>query len=218
MPVISFVLLRCKCRQCKKKISWQYPLVEISTGVLFALTGMNVVNVSSVNTWILAAHMLVIFSFLVIIFVYDWLYMEISSIVLWAAIIWTIFFNLFFDWMTQERGISHILNLLTYSGVLGACVGFLFFYSLVAVSKEKWMGEGDAYLAILLGLFLGWPKILPAIIIAFLIGAAAGIVLIMTRKKHMKSQVPFAPFLVLGTIISAFFYKEIVSWYFGFLF
>ncbi len=218
VPVVSFILLRSKCRNCKKKISWQYPLVEIGTGTLFALTGLKIIDASSVNTWLMAGHMLVFFSFLVVIFIYDWLYMEISSLVLWVAIVWTILFNLFFDWITNERGIAHILNLSTYSGVLGACAGFLFFFSLVAISKEKWMGEGDAYLAILLGLFLGWPKILPAVIIAFLIGAATGITLIAVEKKHMKSQIPFAPFLVLGTIISAFFYKEIVSWYFGFLF
>lgn len=75
------------------------------------------------------------------------------------------------------------------------------------------MGMGDAYLVILLGLLLGWPKILLALILAFSIGAIAGIFLILTKKKKLDSQIPFGPFLILGTLISLFFYESIVGWY-----
>ena len=79
------------------------------------------------------------------------------------------------------------------------------------------MGIGDAYLAILLGLILGWPQIVFGLFLAFLLGSIYGIILIAMKKKTAKSQIPFAPFLVLGTVLAVFFYAPVVTWYFGLL-
>jgi len=98
---------------------------------------------------------------------------------------------------------------------LAAVAGFLFFFTLVAVSRERWMGWGDALLTILLGLVLGWPQILLALFLAFATGAFYGIILIVLKKKKLKSQLPFAPFLVLGTLVSIFWAAPIVKWYLG---
>jgi prepilin signal peptidase PulO-like enzyme (type II secretory pathway) len=149
-----------------------------------------------------------------VIFVYDFLYLEISGLVLWPAIAFTVVFNLFFDWGKVDFG-NNALNLATYSGALGATVAFTFFFLLVAVSKEKWMGMGDAYLVILLGLILGWPQILLGLMLAFSLGALSGIVLMLLKKKNMNSQIPFAPFLVLGSLITMFWYGPIMGWYLG---
>ena len=78
------------------------------------------------------------------------------------------------------------------------------------------MGMGDAYLVILLGLILGWPKILLGLFLAFAIGAVYGIILIALKKKQMKSQLPFAPFLIVGTFLALFYYDLIVNWYLSF--
>ena len=74
---------------------------------------------------------------------------------------------------------------------------------------------GDAYLVILLGLILGLPEILSALFLAFFLGAVYGIIMLAMKKKKMKSQVPFAPFLVLGTLITLLFYSPIINWYFS---
>jgi prepilin signal peptidase PulO-like enzyme (type II secretory pathway) len=140
--------------------------------------------------------------------------MEVPGLVLWPAIGWVIAFNLVFDWNWSDSG-TGILGSATYSGILAAFAAFIFFFLMVAISKEKWMGMGDAYLVILLGLILGWPQILLALLLAFTIGALVGIILIILKKKKMESQVPFAPFLVLGTFIALFFYNAIAGWYFG---
>lgn len=214
IPVISFVLLRFQCRDCRAKISWQYPLVEIFTGAVFALIAARYFSVLDSSSWLPTVYLLGIASFLIVILVYDFLYMEIPALVLWLGMGWALVFNLHFDY--NLSGIDgNVFNVATYSGVFAALVAFSFFFSLVAISKEKWMGMGDAYLAILLGLVLGWPKILLGLMLAFALGAMIGIILIAFKKKTMQSQVPFAPFMVLGSFISLLFYREITDWYFS---
>jgi len=214
IPVISFILLKFQCRDCGKKISWQYPLVEIGTGVLFAFLGQQYFLIGNQETWMTTVYFLGIVSFLVIIFVYDLLYMEIPTIVLWVGIAWTIAFNLFFD---AQKGIlvGDIFNSAIFSGTLAAFLAFMFFFLLVFLSKETWMGMGDAYLVIFLGLILGWPKILLGLMLAFTIGALVGLALIGFKKKKMKSQIPFAPFLIAGSMIAMFFYDPIINFYFS---
>jgi len=214
IPLLSFILLRFRCRYCRQKISWQYPLVEFFTGVLFAAVGYKYFVAADFATWITALYYLGVISFLAIIFVYDFLYMEIPDLVLWPAVAWVIALGLYIDWAKMDGG-NAILNSGVYSGVLAAFVAFIFFFLLVAASREKWMGMGDAYLVILLGLILGWPNILLALFLAFMLGAIVGLVLIALKKKKMESRVPFAPFLILGTLIAMFFYAPIINWYFG---
>ena len=217
IPVLSFILLKSRCRNCKEKISWQYPLVEFFTGVVFAVVGANFFSVSNPETWLTSGLYLAISSCLIVIFVYDLLYMEIPAAVLWTAVFLAAGLNLWLDFShISSLGMLGSLGWNTLTGNLGALLAFLFFFVLVVAGKEKWMGMGDAYLAILLGLFLGWPKIILAVFLAFAIGAIFGIILLAAKKRKLKSAVPFAPFLILGTFIAWFFYGPIVGWYLGF--
>ena len=154
---------------------------------------------------------------LITIAVYDWLYLEIPGEVLWSSVVIAIAFKLYFDWSAWFNLAmpTTIWNSAVYSGALAAFAAFLFFFILSAASHEKWMGMGDAYLAILLGLIAGWPQILLSLFLAFFIGAVWGMVLVLTGKKKMKSKLPFAPFMVLGTFIALFFYAPIINWYFS---
>lgn len=212
IPVISFILLKFQCRHCKKKISWQYPLVEISTGLLFALCGFYFFDAYDPASWAFVIYLLGVISALIVIFVYDFLYLEIPDIVLWPAVIWVISFGLFFSWNLISVK-ENIFDLPVLSRILAASVAFSFFFLLSKLSREKWMGMGDTYLVIFLGLILGWPQILLALFLAFFTGAFCGIILISAGKYTMKSQVPFAPFLVLGTVITIFFYEPVINWY-----
>lgn len=215
IPVISFILLKFRCRDCQENISWQYPIVEILTGALFVLVGYYFFDVMQMFSWITTGYYLFIISSLLVILVYDFLYMEIPSIVLWLAIFVAIVFALLVDGGREISSGMTAFDFLTFSGALAALAAFSFFFSMVAFSKEKWMGMGDAYLVILLGFIVGWPNILLALLLSFSLGALTGIGLILGKKKKMGSQLPFAPFLVLGTIITIFWYEPIVSWYFG---
>ncbi|HRZ95573.1 MAG TPA: prepilin peptidase [Candidatus Moranbacteria bacterium] len=214
IPLLSFILLKFRCRNCRKKISWQYPLVELSTGIIFAAIGAKYFIVQDISSWAATLFFLGAAGFLLAILVYDWLYMEIPEILIWPAVFWSLAFNLFLDW---NRGAfsGEILDVRTYSGILAAFLAFTFFFLLSAFSKEKWMGMGDAYLAVFLGLVLGWPEILLALFLSFFIGSVCGIILIAFGKKKMKSQVPFAPFMVAGAFAAFFWFQPIVDWYFG---
>lgn len=212
VPLVSFVLLRFRCRHCRKRISWQYPIVEALTGAAFALVGWRFFRMDDFQTWFLAAYQLVMAGSLIAILVYDVLYMEIPSVVLWPAIVVALAFGFVSDLETGT--LADFSGGLMLQGLAAAAVAFAFFFSLSEFSKEKWMGKGDAYLAILIGLVAGWPGIFMALFLAFSIGAICGIILMTIGKKGMKSQIPFAPFLVIGTLAAVIFYHPAVDWYF----
>jgi leader peptidase (prepilin peptidase)/N-methyltransferase len=94
-------------------------------------------------------------------------------------------------------------------GILPAFV----FLAIVLLSQGKWMGMGDVKLAFFMGLFLGFPHILVALFVAFLTGAIIGVGLIALKKKKLKSEIPFGPFLIFGTFVALFWGNEIVQWY-----
>ena len=79
------------------------------------------------------------------------------------------------------------------------------------------MGFGDVKLALFMGLFLGWPNILVALFSAFLAGAVLGVALVLIKKKGMKSEVPFGPFLIGGTALAFLWGDALVDWYLNFL-
>lgn len=97
--------------------------------------------------------------------------------------------------------------------LLAACLAALFFFGIWAVSRGRWLGFGDVKLAFLLGLFLGWPNILVGLFSGFLLGAIIGIGLILLKKKTIKSQVPFGPFLIGGAFLALFWGKALINWY-----
>ena len=211
IPLLSFIILKSRCRNCKEKISWQYPIVEVLTGLIFVLIGWKFFVVSNIASWLPTAYYLFISSSLLVILIYDLLYMEIPMAVLWVGVFISIAVGLYLDWINP----TVLTNTKIYSGILAAFVAFVFFFGLSAGSKEKWMGMGDVYLVILLGLIVGWPEILLALFLAFLFGAAYGTIMIVAKKKKMQSQVPFAPFLVVGTFVTLLFYWPIIDWYFS---
>jgi len=86
-----------------------------------------------------------------------------------------------------------------------------FFFSLVLISKGKWMGLGDVKLAILMGLVLGWPNILLALFLAFFSGAIVGLTLIIAGTKTMKSEIPFGPFLAGSTILVLLYGSQLLE-------
>ncbi len=205
IPVFSFLLLKGKCRYCKKPISWQYPLVELATGLLFVLIfnllTSEVNRLLVIGAWDLFFY-LVIACFLIIIFVYDLKRYIILDKVIYPAIVIALIYHLLrFD-------------LLGRSNLLFAAIGAAaFFLLIVLISREKWMGMGDVKLAFLMGLILGWPNILVALFSGFFLGAIIGAGLIISKRKTLKSQVPFAPFLIAGTFIALFLGQNIINWY-----
>jgi len=205
IPILSFLILKGKCRYCQKRISFQYPLVEISTAFLFLLNFYQFRNHITLYSLIDLIFLFIISSFLVVIFVYDLKHYLIPDNVIYLATGLTLFYQFFKVWNFGHWSLFEIWNLVI--GVLPS----LFFLMIILISRETWMGFGDFKLSILMGLLLGWPKILIAIFFAFLSGAVVGIILILLKQKTMKSQIPFAPFLIFGFFIALFFGGEILE-------
>jgi prepilin signal peptidase PulO-like enzyme (type II secretory pathway) len=97
-------------------------------------------------------------------------------------------------------------------GIPSLCAG-LFFFFLWFFSKGRAIGDGDMWLAVLISLVTGYPGIIIALYIAFLTGAAVGVILILGRLKTLKSHIPFGPFLLFGMVIEQWFGTSIYSWW-----
>lgn len=203
VPVLSFIFLGGKCRRCRADISWRYPTVEIMTGVLFALLGSAFFSWWNVESWIVTVFYLVAGAILVLIFLFDLETMEIPNILLWIGVGWGLPMLLLLDAYGFHPGVS-VWSLRLYSGILAGLVAFLPLFLMAALSREKWMGMGDGFLAFFLGLVVGWPHILFALILAFGIGALVGVSLILLKKKEMQSHIPLGPFLILGAFLALF--------------
>jgi len=203
IPIFSFLILKGKCRYCQNKISFQYPLVELSSVILF----VSIFYLFHTHTFVDLIFYWLISCFLLVIFVYDLKHYLIEDKVIYSGIFLTLFYQLFKIWNFGNWNLFLIWNLAL--GILPS----LFFLIIILISKEKWMGFGDFKLSILMGLILGWPKILVALFFSFLSGAIVGSILIFLKIKKMKSQIPFAPFLVSGTFFSIFFGEKIIDWY-----
>jgi len=197
IPVFSFLFLRGRCRYCKEPISWQYPLVELATGLLFVLTLTKLSNATMVV--MPGFYYFAVICFLIIVFVYDLKHYLIPDTVVYSAIALTFLYLICCRW-----DIEHIWAALGLAG---------FFLVIVLISREKWMGWGDVKLGFLIGLVLGWPATLLAVFLATSLGAIIGVGLILAGKKKMKSEVPFGPFLVAGTLTVLFFGEKIMNWY-----
>lgn len=217
IPLLSYVVLRGRCRECKEGISLQYPLVETGTAVLFGLCGVVFFVSGDPVSWIKTLLACVTVAVAVIVFVYDWKYMEIPMVSLWIGIIIALLAYVWIDWASTVTA-TRVLSLHLHSGMLAGFGAFLFFFLLAAVSQERWMGLGDAYIAFWMGLLLGWPSILAALIFAFSLGALVGILLMAFSGFRMKSKLPFGPFLVIGLISLLFINELFPDWYLFFLY
>ena len=205
IPILSFLFLKGRCKNCNKKISLQYPLIELLSGILFVIPYL----FSAFNLYLFFYYPLIFL--LIIIFAYDLKYYLIPDIFTYTAIIIGLGFNLFKD-IKLGRNLF-ILESFSLQGILSGLGVALFFFILVFLSKEKWMGKGDIGLGFLLGLLLGWPKVVVGFFLAFFVGSVVGIILVLFQKKGMKAKIPFGPFLVLGTIIGMFWGTTLLNWY-----
>ncbi len=211
-PVFSYIFLKGRCKGCKTRISLQYPIVEFIMGLIFVGIFMKFQEVFFLDTiafTISYAYYTTIFCLLLVIAVYDLKHKIIPDVLALVLGILSFIGLFFFVDYNFSIHLPTILELL--SGVLIALpFAFMWF-----VSRGKWMGLGDAKLAISFGWLLGISTALSSLLVSFWSGAIIGLLLIAFSKKHgMKSEVPFAPFLVFGVIITFFFSLQLFPIFF----
>ena len=205
IPLLSFLCLSGRCKNCKTRLSPIYPLVELLTGAIFLglfLKFQDIFFISTVEFLLTYKYYALMFSFLLVVAFYDLRHRIIPDLFSFgfAALA---FLGLFFYGPGAPYFDPHLPNTLQFfSGIFLALPFALLWF----VSGGKWMGLGDAKLALGLGWFLGIPLALSATVLAFWIGALIAISLVIFSPRYgMKSQIPFAPYLVLGALIAFIF-------------
>jgi len=204
IPIISFMFLRGKCRSCKDKISWQYPIIEFLTGALFVLVFY--FNFASDFSVIKLFLDFLLIAIIIIVFVFDlrWLLIPVKVLVFGA--IPFLLFNLFFE---------PNFIFLVYSFLIG--VGF--FGLQYILTRGRGIGEGDIWLGGFLGIVFSSPeKMVLLLLLTYIIGGLTGIILIILGKKKIGAKLPLGVFLSLATILVIFFSDFLVNWYFGLIF
>lgn len=217
IPLFSYLILKAKCRYCKKNISWQYPAVELATGLLLSFSFFKAFNLPldysfvdfifniglsiSTNNFLFVLRDWIFICSLIIIFVYDARWQEVPMLLLWPATILVFILSLF-------------LGLSFWPLIIAMAIGSFFFLFQYIVTRKKGVGEGDIWIALFIGTYLAnWQILLLALFITYLIGSIFALFLIWRRKKGFKSRLALGPFLVIGTLIALFFGETILSWY-----
>ncbi len=202
VPILSFFLLGRQCRECHFPISWQYPAVELATGFLFALFGSQTLKTGMWSEMITVAWLLILVSLLIVIALYDARNMEIPLVLLLTGVGLMVAYALCISALSPLAwwDVSIPWRDMFWGGSIAAIV----FYALVYFSHETWMGMGDVWLAGVVGAAVGLSALLLLSTLSFGTGALVGVGLLILRKRGMKSQVPFAPFLVIGTLTTLY--------------
>lgn len=192
VPLVSYMVSRGRCLRCHKALSLQYPIVELFVGVFFALI------YAYHGTDILQFVTLLTFgSALITLFIADLKYMILPDSMIILALVGAGGYL-----YSIQTPFSSLL-----SHFVSAVGAFIFFYLIWRATRGRGMGFGDVKFSWVMGFFLGYPLTVIALYIAFLTGAAAGVILMIGGRVGWKSHIAFGPFLIAG-LIGAFIWQQ----------
>ena len=222
IPLVSFITQKGKCRSCGSRISWQYPIVEFITGLVFLLVALKLLHYQLAEAGLpyigfyffgAFAYWSAIFAILIAISVYDFRHKIIPNQLVYSFIV------LAFLWGISGSGTpGNILPVVPLPEIMAGVGAFLFFASLWFFSKGKWMGFGDAKLALGMGFLLGPWLTAVAVMLSFWIGTLIAVPAVLLWGGGLKTQIPFGPFLALGVFISWLAGNFLLETYQGLLF
>jgi leader peptidase (prepilin peptidase)/N-methyltransferase len=201
LPILSWTILRGRCRTCGAPVSAMYPIVEATTALaflggylLYGLTPLALVRVAFACA-------------LIVLFVTDLQHKILpNSITLpGIAIGFACSFFLPPGWRDSLIGI-----------VVGGGVLLAIAEGYYRIRKEEGLGMGDVKLLAMIGAFLGWKLVLLTLVLASFSGSLIGVALIASQRGDMKYALPFGTFLAIGAVVSAAWGTPMVDWYFGF--
>ena len=201
IPLLSYILLKGRCRNCGSKISIQYPIVELLTGIIYLIIyliyGLSIQSL----IYIILSSALIIIAFI------DLNEMIVPDVISLPGIGVGLILSFFVPYIKFINSVSGV--------VVGG--GIILIIALVGsmIFKKEAMGGGDVKLAAMIGAFLGWRYIIISLFLGFFLGALTGIILMIAKIKSREDMVPFGPFIVLGTFITLLWGEQIISWYLG---
>lgn len=196
IPVLSFLWLRARCRQCGARISWRYPVVEATTAVLFVLAARHLGwGLELVGAWLFLAA-------LVAIAAIDLEHQVIPDAISLPMIVAGLALSL----VTPSRS--------WIDSLLGIAVGGGIPFAVVVLSRGG-MGGGDIRLGALIGAFLGWQGAALAVFGAVVLGGVVATALLIAGRRGRKDRIPFGPFLAGSAVLSLFWGEAVLRWYWG---
>ena len=201
IPLLSYILLKGRCRNCGSKISIQYSIVEFLTGIIYLIIyliyGLSIQSL----IYIILSSALIIIAF---IDLNELIVPDVISLPGIAAGLILSFFVPYISFINSALGVVIGGGIILIIGLVGSMI-----------FKKEAMGGGDIKLAAMIGAFLGWRYTIISLFLGFFLGALAGIFLILSKIKSREDMVPFGPFIALGSLITLLWGEKILSWYLG---
>jgi leader peptidase (prepilin peptidase)/N-methyltransferase len=201
VPVVSWVVLRGRCRTCQTRIAAQYPLVEAITGGVFVAAYL-------IYGWtpLLAARLLFACA-MIVLFVIDLHHRILPNVITLPGVVAGFVLSFFLPpgWR------SSLIGVIAGGGVLFA-IGEAYYRT----RGYEGLGMGDVKMLAMIGAFLGWPLMLVTLVFASFAGSLVGVGLLLTRRGDMKAALPFGTFLAVGAIVSAVAGNAFLAWYLTF--
>lgn len=208
IPVISWVMLKGKCRYCHKAISWQYPLVELATAGLFIWSYLvweqpwTGYQIASLLFWFMTL------TGLVALFIYDMKWMLLPNKIVFPLYIPAVAFA-----VVKILGDPKPTRAAIATAIAAVFLGGLF-WALFQLSKGQWIGGGDVKLGFLLGLLAG--KLLQSMLLLFVastLGTLVALPLMITHKAKATTRLAFGPFLIAGAVFVVLYGSQVIAWY-----
>jgi leader peptidase (prepilin peptidase)/N-methyltransferase len=199
IPILSFLILKGKCRNCGVRIGWTYPLVELlSAGISLLVVQHFGPNLSALSA-LLLSYALICISFIDL--EHQLIPDELSLSFLWLGLLWPI---------ATGGGDLH-------ARVLGAFFGFSLLYSIYIIFKfftgKEGMGHGDFKLLAMLGAFLGYTYLAQIVFIASALGTLVGVFLLLAKKHSLGKPMPFGPYLAIGGWVALLYGQQLNHYY-----
>jgi len=214
VPLISWLWLRGRCRYCHKPIGWAPLILELTLGVIFALSYLfwpfqpfTIASSLMFASWLLALTMLAI------LFVYDLRWFLLPDKVIWpltaVGVVIFILRALLGDWSLSQAFVELGVGMLPVTGI---------YYTLYSISKGSWIGFGDVKLGLFIGLALGWQGALAVLLLSNLLGTLWIVPGVLLGRITRRSRIPFGPFLIAATVMVMLWQSQLVGWYVNFLY
>ncbi|MCJ7782979.1 MAG: prepilin peptidase [Desulfobacterales bacterium] len=199
IPLISYILLKGRCRHCHRPISFQYPLIEGITALVSLILFMKFgPSLSYLFYFYYVAA-------LIVITVIDLYHQIIPDVISLPGIGVGLLASLI---IPQINFLDSLIGILLGGGSL-----FLVATVYQWLFKREGMGGGDVKLLAMIGAFLGWKTVILTILLSSLIGSITGVIMMVLKGKDFKYAIPFGPFLSLGAVISLFYGENLIRWY-----
>ena len=205
VPVFSYLWLRGRCRYCSAGIPVRVLLVELATSLIFAFLAWHY------GLGLELAIALIYASLFIAIFVIDLEQGLVLNIVVFPAMALAFVFSFF--WPGFEEYWPKVGPGIALSALLGGAIGFVLMLLPYLITRGRGMGAGDVKLAGLIGLIVGFPQVLAALLVGVIIGGLVAVFLLVSRLRKRKEPIPFGPFLALGAMVVLVWGERIIEWY-----